>query len=247
MPDIPGAAGQTVTPGAGVEQNPTIPPPGSEGVKSMDGTPKPSEFFIIEGMGKVTPADVVAISTAKSSLEKSLRTVKREKADLEQKVGPPTTPAKPGDPPPSKDPELEGMKKQIAEDRQELIREKIQIRLAKHGIEIDPRFLNIRAEKLSDVDDAVQGFIDANETLVSMFKKKGEGTQNEGNKPNGTVPPRRTDSPGNPPPATDKEAEIKSKFDQASATGDEKLWNEANKELAEYRGEKVGGGAGPAI
>jgi len=243
----PGTAGITASPGTGGEQNQQVPPPGPGGEKGSDGTPKPSEFFIIEGMGKVTPEDVKAIGAAKSGLEKTVRTQKREIADLREGKPPEPPAPKPGDPPKgTPDPALEELRKTIAADRNELIREKIKLRLEAKGIKIDPKFLNIKVEKLSDVDDAVQGFIDENETLVSLFANE-KGNPNPGNEPQGPKPPGRTNTPGNPPPAPDKEAEIRSKFDKAAATGDQKLWDQANAELAEFRGEKVEGGRGPAI
>ncbi len=227
-------------------------PPGPGADKGTDGGKTAAEFFEIEGMGRVTPQDVVAINAAKIGLEKTARTLKREKADLEAKLGEQKPPE--GPPPPAKGKEgepdgLETLRREIAADRQDLINEKISLRLEQAGIKIDPRFLNIRANKLSEVDDAVQGFIDENETLVKLFqsaRKGGEGTGQPAGQ-QGSPPPGGTPPPGSPPPAPDKEAEIRAKFDRASETGDAKLWDEANRALAEYRGEKVSDGRAPAI
>lgn len=200
--------------GAAEKEKASTETPGEKGEKTDD-----EKFLEIEGMGSVKVADVIALKKAQTGLERERNELRDKHAALEKKIQE------------IQDKDLsddEKFRKEMEEERKSLLSDKIAIELEKAGISIDSSALNLGVEKLSEVSSAVKNFVEKYPGLVSKEEKK-PGTETKPPAPAGG-------SPGETPPALDKEKEWLARLKVAEAKGDLAEVDKIKAEINAHRG-----------
>lgn len=205
MTDVPGDA-QVKSVVDGAPAVPVVVPPGDAPGKNAQPTIKVGD--------KVFAADdVTGILNAKTGLEAENKAIKAKLEAYEtEKLS-----------------EKEKLEKQIkAKDeenatlKQAMLNTKVGSALAAKGVTIKPELLNLNVTDESQIENAVQKLISENPGLVT---KPGQQF----------IPPGHAAPPGNPPGATDKEAELMERYSRAVSKEDLAA---IDKEYYELRGIK---------
>ena len=204
--------GKVTPPVSGEPGKETPPDPGAEGKET-------AEFLEIEGMGQVKVEDVKALKTAQTGLEKERNDLKTKVADLEKTIQEAQNKGLS---------EEEKFRKELAEERKSLLDDKISLELEKAGITVDRAALNLGVEKVSEVSAAVARFA---EKYPGLVKKEVPG--------NPSPPAPAGGSPGETPPALDKEKEWLARLKAAEKAQDLGEVKKIQAEIDAHRGRET--------
>ena len=210
-----------ITPVPGEKDKEKTPDPGAKG----EGDDKKEEagFLEVEGMGKVTPDDVKGLKAAQTGLEKERNDLRDQVSALEKQKK--ETEDKDLSDEDKRKKEYEEERAALAEDRKVLIDEKLALAFTKAGITVPHTAFNVEVSKLSEVSAAVAEFA---EKYPGLVKKEDPG------KPEKPAP--AGGSPGETPPALDKEKEWLARMEAAEKTGDLAELKKIKAEIDAYRG-----------